>query len=302
MARNTSGSTTMTKRVSSIILHGVFLLVTLVWIYPLIWAITSSLKVNRELYSGTLNPLPEEFQWSYLLPSQWSSLAAAFEFDNYSRAWEIANFSTYFLNTVIFSVAVVAIVVSLTCMTGYVLGRYSFPGRLFIIGAIAATTFIPTGYTIIPLWQLINALGLGSSLLGVILAEAGGAHVLYILLFAGYFAALPKELSEAAEIDGSSFVNTFIRIMLPLAMPVVATATVLQLIRAWNSYFIPLVFTIHRPDLRTLGVGMTAFVGAHSSDTAGMAAAATISLVPIILVFLFFQRYFVEGIAGAVKS
>lgn len=167
---------------------------------------------------------------------------------------------------------------------------------------IAAIMFIPKGYTIIPLYELIKMLGLTNTLSGVILAESSGFHVLFILLFASFFAKIPKELEEAAEIDGCGFLRTFFKVMLPLSKPIVATTAIMQFIWSWSSFLVPLVLTINEPELRTLAVGMQTFVGTHSTDYTGMAAGATISLLPVILVFIFMQRYFIEGIAGAVKQ
>jgi raffinose/stachyose/melibiose transport system permease protein len=118
----------------------------------------------------------------------------------------------------------------------------------------------------------------------------------------GYFNRLPKELEEAAVLDGAGFVTLFSRVMLPLARPIMATIILLTFLNSWNNFFIPLVFTFSQPDLRTLSVGMLAFVGQHSTDWSGMAAGATISLLPVMILFLFMQRYYVEGLAGAVKS
>jgi multiple sugar transport system permease protein len=257
----------------------------LIWIYPFIWMITASLKTNSEYITNGLSLIPQKLQ-----------------FENYIRAWETANFSTYFINTVIMSISVVLIVIVLCAMTGYVLGRYQFPGRKIFFVIIAATLFLPKGYTIIPIYTLINSLGLNNTLGGVILAEAGGAHVLFILLFTAHFRGLPKELEEAAEIDGAGFFRIFFQVMLPLSKPIVATTGILQFMWTWNSFLIPLVFTLNKPELRTLGVGMYQFVGENSIDWTGAAAAASISLIPIIIVFVLFQRYFVDGIAGAVKG
>jgi raffinose/stachyose/melibiose transport system permease protein len=109
-------------------------------------------------------------------------------------------------------------------------------------------------------------------------------------------------LEEAAVLDGASFWTVFLYVMLPLSGPVVATVTILKFLAAWNNFFVPLVFTFSRPDLRTLSVGMFAFVGENETDWSGMAAAATLSLIPIVIVFFLMQRRFVEGIAGAVKQ
>lgn len=253
------------------------------WIYPFVWMISASLKTNTEIFSS-LGLIPDAPQW-----------------ENYARAWTEANIGRYFWNTLIITVATVAIVVATTSMLGYALGRYSFPGKKVVLGAFLATIFVPEGYTIIPIFELVSRLGLDNSLLGIILAEAGGAHVIIILLFAGYFRQLPRELEEAAIIDGAGFVRTFWHVMLPLAKPVIATAIILTLIRTWNSFFIPLVLTLARPELRTLAVGVYSFQGEFFTDWPGMAAASAISVIPVIIVFLFLQRYFVEGIAGAVK-
>lgn len=290
------------RKSARLIFHLLFILFTIIWIYPLIWTITSSLKSNQEIFSGSVGLLPESFRWSYLLPANWPKLADVFHFSNYIEAWNLASFNVYLINTIIFSILVSLIVVVLCSLTGYVLGRYSFPGKTLFIGAIVATMFIPSGYTIIPIWQLIHFLGINESLAGLILAEAGGTHVLYILLFTAYFKGLPKELEEASKMDGAGFLRTFFMVMLPLAKPVIASTFVLQFISSWNSFFIPLVFTIHRPDLRTLGVGMYSFIEDYSTNMAGMSAGATISFIPIVLVFLFLQRYFIDGIAGAVKG
>lgn len=206
------------------------------------------------------------------------------------------------MNTVIFTIATVFIVLVLSALTGYVLGRIQFPGRKAIIIIVVAIMFIPKGYTIIPLFKIVSTLGLSDSLLGVIVAESSGAHVLFILLFASFFAKIPKELEEAAEIDGAGFLRTFTQIMLPLSAPIVATAGIMQFIWTWSSFLIPLIFTANRPELRTLAVGMENFVGTYTSDYVGMTAAATISLVPVMVMFLLMQRFFIEGVAGAVKS
>lgn len=257
----------------------------LVWIYPFIWMVFASFKTNREYISSGLTLFPEKWQFS-----------------NYANAWETAQFSTYFVNTVIVSVSVVALVIGICALTGYAVGRFSFPGRMVFITAVTATLFMPKGYTIIPIYTLVNAMGLNNSLAGVVLAEAGSAHVLFILLFTAHFRGLPKELEEAAEMDGCSFLRTFVQVMLPLSKPIIATTGILQFMWTWNSFLIPLVFTLSKPELRTLGVGMYQFVGEHSTDWTGMAAGASISLLPIILIFILFQRYFVEGVAGAIKG
>lgn len=257
----------------------------LLWIYPFLWMVSASLKDQLEVFASGLSLVPDDWQWG-----------------NYSRAWNDANFGRYMWNTVIVTVTTVAIVVIRCAMAGFVLGRYTFFGKKTVLVILVATLFVPTGYTIIPVVDIAQKLGLLNSLTGMVIALSGGAHVAGILLYAGYFRQLPRELHEAAIVDGAGFLSIFFRIMMPLAKPVTATVTVLTFLATWNAFFLPLVFTFSRPDLRTLSVGMLAFVGENSTDWSGMAAAATISLVPVVVVFVVLQRYFVEGIAGAIKS
>lgn len=259
--------------------------VALVWIYPFIWMVSASLKDQLEVFTAGMDLVPKTVHW-----------------DNYARAWEDGGFGTYMVNTIIVSVATVVIVVVRCAMAGYVLARYRFIGHKLIMVLLVGTLFVPAGYTIIPVVEITQRLGLLNSLTGMVLALSGGGQVAAVLLYMGYFRGIPRELEEAAVIDGAGFFKVFFRVMLPLAGPITATVVVLTLLNVWNAFLLPLVFTFSRPDLRTLSVGMQAFVGENSVDWPGMAAAATISIVPIVLLFLFLQRYFFDGIAGAIKS
>lgn len=275
----------MNRKAGKIILHVVLIIVGVIWVFPFIWTVSASLKTNFELINSQMNLWPKDPQWG-----------------NFIKAWFEANFSGYFLNTVIITVGTVLIIMMMSALTGYALARVKFPGRNLFIVVITATMFIPKGYTIIPVYMIIKNLGLLNSLFGVILAEVGGGHVLFILLFMAYFMKMPKELEESATMDGCGFFRTFTRVMLPLAKPVLATAGIMQFIWTWNAFLIPLIFTINKPELRTLAVGLYSFVGENRTDWVGMAAASTLSLIPVITIFVLFQRFFIEGIAGSVKG
>ena len=268
-----------------IILVVVLVVICAIWVYPFAWMISASLKTQMEVFSSGLNLIPANWEWH-----------------NYSRAWDTAQFSRYMMNTIIITLGTVALVVFRTSLAGYALGRHDFIGRRLIVAILVGTIFVPVGYTIIPTVQLSNTLGILNTLHGVILVLGGGGHIIDILLFAAFFRSLPDELEEAAILDGAGFIQIFLRVMLPLSGPVIATVTILTFLSSWNAFFVPLVFTFSRPDLRTLSVGMFAFVGQHETDWTGMAAAATISLLPVVVVFFLAQRYFIEGIAGAVKQ
>jgi raffinose/stachyose/melibiose transport system permease protein len=273
------------RRAVSVMTHAALLVGGLAWLYPLFWAVGSSLKSNDDFFGRGLNPIPQNFMWS-----------------NYLQAWREASFGRYFLNTLLITFGTVAVTLVVTSMAGYVLARTRFPGKGLFLGMISATLFLPHGYTIIPIFDLIQKLGLLDSLWSVIVVQASGGIVFGTFLFMGYFMSIDRELEDAAEVDGASFNQTFLRIMLPLSGPMAATVGLFTAISAWNSFFIPLVFTLGRPELRSLAVGMYSFIGENSTDWTLLCAGTVITLAPIIVLFLLLQRYFVNGLAGAVKQ
>lgn len=262
----------------------ILLPIAIVWIYPFIWVLSSSVKSNAEIF-GSLNPF-----------------TSTLHLDNYIRAWDEANMGRYFLNTIFVTGMSIVISVTVNALLGYVLGRYVFPGKRFIYVLLALVVFLPEGYTVIPIFDLIDNLGLSGSLWGISLAEAGGVSVIVVLLFTGYFAQLPRELEEAAKVDGAGFLRIFVQVYLPLAKPVLATAVILQFMHAWNDFLLPLVLTLSQPELRTLAVGIYSLQNQYFSDWGMMSAASTIALLPIIIVFIVLQKYFIDSFSGAVKG
>lgn len=268
----------------NVIVFSILLTIGLMWIYPFLWVIFSSFKTQRDMFTSGARLLPE-----------------VWETGNYLRAWTEANFNVYFMNTVIYAVAATAIEVVKSSMCGYVLARYRFPGRNLIYGIILATLFIPIASIIIPQFNLVRSLGLLNTRFGVILALSGGAGALYVLLFTSFFETIPSELFDSAKIDGANFFQQF-WLVLPLARPIIGTVVIFQFMSTWNEFNIPLVFTLSKPELRNLAVGMYSFQGEHSVDWTGFAAGTAMSIIPVLIVFFIFQGYFVRGLQGAVKQ
>lgn len=275
----------MRRRMVTVMTHVALLVSGLAWLYPLFWALGSSLKSDDDFFTDGLNPMPSHFLWA-----------------NYLTAWKEASFSTYFMNTILITAGTVVITLVVTACAGYVLARTRFPGRGFCLGLVSATLFLPHGYTIIPVFDLMQRLHLLNTLWSVIIVQASGGVVFGTFLFMGYFMAVDKELEDAAQVDGANFHQTFLRIMLPLSGPMLATVGLFTAITAWNSFFVPLVFTLGRPELRTLAIGMYAFIGENSTEWTLLCAGTVITLAPIILLFVLLQRFFVNGLAGAVKQ
>ncbi|MBV9613948.1 MAG: carbohydrate ABC transporter permease [Ktedonobacteraceae bacterium] len=260
------------------------LLVGLIWVYPFLWSVSGAFKTQIGMFTSGISLIPNELDLS-----------------NFQRAWVTAGFSEYFFNTLLYSVVATLIELFKSALCGYVLGRYRFPGRNLLYFLIVGTLFVPLATIILPQFLVIESLGLLNTREGVILAFSGAAGALYVLLFTNYFKALPEELFDAAKVDGADFVRLF-RLVFPLARPVIATVIIFNFIATWNDFNIPLIYTFSAPDLRNLAVGMFAFQGANSFDWTGFAAGTVISFLPVLLVFLSFQGYFVRGLAGAVKD
>jgi len=273
------------KALRKSLFHVAMIAFCFVWIYPFLWMLSASFKTDGEFFDSGLKLLPDSFHMG-----------------NFKRAWEGAHFDTYFLNSVVISVATIVLVLFATATCGYVMGRKSFRGKLVVFALLVASMFVPMEFAIIPIFDLIKQLGLMNSLFGVILAEAGGNHIIFILLFATFFRQIPMELEEASVMDGSGFVRTFAQVMLPLAKPVVGSVTIMQFIWSWNSFMLPLILTLSKPDLRPLAVGLYALQGENVVDWTGIAAGGAIAIMPIVIIFLLLQRYFVDGVAGAVKG
>ncbi|HVX47234.1 MAG TPA: carbohydrate ABC transporter permease [Mycobacteriales bacterium] len=255
------------------------------WLYPLLWALSGSLKSDDGFLDSGVGLIPHQLIWH-----------------NYVDAWNGASFGRYFLNSVIITALTVLLTLLFTSMAGYALARTEFPGRRFLLVVILVTFFLPRGYTIVPVYDIVNRVGLLNTLWSVVIVQVAGGMVFNTFLFMGYFRTVAKEVEEAARVDGAGFHQIYFYVILPLARPMLATLGLFSFINSWNDFMTPLVFTLGEPHLRTLAVGLYAFISQTSTDWTALCAGSVISLAPIILVFIFAQRHIVAAIAGAVKG
>ncbi len=279
------GKNTAVKRIGVVALYALLAVVAFLWVYPFLWMVSASFKTQNEFFASGLNLIPQSLS-----------------LENFIRAWNNASFSIYFKNSIIVTVCTVAIVLLSTYLAGYVLGRYAFVGKGLIMKVFMASITIPLVFTIIPIYELLKNMGLSQNLLGLILAESGGGHVIFLMLFSSFYSSIPKEMEEAATIDGANFVQTYGSVMFPLAKPIMVTVVIMQFIWTWNSFLLPLIITLNNKAIRTLAVGLYALRGENIVDWTGIAAGASIAILPVICIFIALQKYFVDGIAGAVKS
>ncbi|MGL4336209.1 MAG: carbohydrate ABC transporter permease [Turicibacter sp.] len=225
-----------------------------------------------------------------------------FTFDNFTRAWNEADFSTYFLNTVMITVVSVILILLITSLAGYIFAKFEFRGKKAFMFILFAAMGIPAIFFTIPVYQVLRLMNLETSIIGIILAEVGSGHVIFLILFSNFFRSIPSELEEAAAMDGANAYQVFYKIMFPLAKPIIGTVVITQAVWTWNSFLFPLILSLNNPNIRTLSVGLYSFQGENVIDWTGIAAGACMSIIPIIILFLIFQNFFINGIAGAIKE
>jgi multiple sugar transport system permease protein len=274
---------------ANVLAFAFLLAVLVVTLYPLLYVVLGSFKTNRELVLGGSNLLP-----------------ARFSLDNYREAWKLANFARYTVNSVFLGIVVMVGVVIFSSMAGYCFSRRTFWGSKILYGLLMAFMFVSIGsVNLRPLFALAVKLGAHKSLWTVALICIGANLAANVFLVRSYLSTVPRELDEAAEIDGCGFFGTYRLIIFPVMTPVLATIALLSFRAAWNEYILPLVFTMTNQNLRPLTVGVVSLKNVSDGAAAWniMFAGSTMSIIPIIVLFLFTSRYFMSGLtAGSVKG
>jgi ABC-type glycerol-3-phosphate transport system permease component len=276
------------KYLPKTIIYAFLSVAIVVTMFPLVYLMLASFKSNAEiLTSGSIIP-------------------RKFIFDNYKQAWQLANFKQFTLNSIYmtFFIVIGSIITSTTL--AYVLNRGRFRGRNFIYGMFLSTMFISLGTSsLFPQLQVAKMFGINNSLWGVIIIRVLGVNVTQVFVATSFMASIPYEIDEAAKIDGCGFFRIYWNIIFPLLKPLIATVGLLSFRAAWNDYMLPMVFTLANPEKSPLIVGVVSLrnTGEAASSWNLMLAGTSIAIVPMLIVYLFLNRYFIEGLtSGAVKG
>jgi len=267
------------RGVSRILLYSAVVLGALLTLLPFLWMISTSLKTI-----GELSQIPPR-----LIPEVW-------RFSNYPDAWNVLpNFGRIILNTCIVT-ALTMIGRLLSCsLVAYGFARLRFPGRDALFILVLGTMMLPEQVTIIPLYITFLKIGWLDTWLPLVVPQFL-AVPFHVFLLRQFFLTLPKELDDAARIDGCSYWTVYWRIILPLARPALAAVAAFSFVSAWNDFFHPLIF-LTNPDVQTLAVALRSFVVEFQPTTNLLMAASTVAVLPILFVFLVAQKYFIQGIA-----
>lgn len=266
-------------------------LIALVFItlLPVMYAFFGSFKSNQELLVSGAKLLPESFS-----------------IDNYITAWKMADFKTYTFNSLYLTFFSVTGVVCSSAMAGYAFSRGQFPGKNIIFTLFVSTMFICLGtITLYPKLQIARLLHINKSLWGIIIMNVFSVGATNLFLVRSFVNSIPREIDEAATIDGCSFGRVFASIILPLLKPILATIAIISFKTVWNDYLLPMVFTISTPSKAPLVVGVVSLKNTGEAATSWnlMLAGTMISIIPMMVLYLCLNRYFVEGMtSGAVKG
>ncbi|WP_404350851.1 carbohydrate ABC transporter permease [Sutcliffiella horikoshii] len=264
--------------VGKALLYGILVLYAVITLVPFIWAVSSSFKTLEEIVSGTINFIPKDFT-----------------FDNYKQIFlEQELFPRWLLNSLIIGVAGTSLNLLFNSMAGYALARLSFPGRKTLFIIILAVLMIPAQVTMIPNYLILRELGWLNSYQGMIVPAMINAT--FIFMMRQFFINFPKELEEAAEMDGLSRFGTFFKIVLPLAKPALAAQAIFVFMGFWNDFMRPLII-LSDPSMFTLPLGLNTFKGQYISYWNYIMAASMVFTLPVLLLYGFFNRYFIKGIS-----
>jgi len=273
MAARTSPS----RRVGRVLLYVVMIVAAAGIMLPFAWMVISSLKLNNQVFTAPVQWIPDPVQWS-----------------NYVDIWVKADMVTWVRNTLVVSVAVTFLQVLTGSFAAYGFAKMRFPGRDVLFLLYIGTIAVPWQSYMIPQFQMLSGWGLNNTLWAIMLLQAFGAFGVFLMK--QYYESIPDSLSEAARIDGLSEYGIWWRIIIPLSVPALASLTIITFVQTWNDYLGPLIYLRERP-LWTIQLGLQSFVGEYNAEHALIMTGSVLSVLPIALIFLFGQRYFIQGIA-----
>ena len=259
------------------LLYIVLIAVALFTLIPFVWMISSSLKLDREVFAYPMKWIPETFHW-----------------ENYVLIWQKVPMLTYFKNTAFIAIVVTCLQTLTSSFAAYAFAKLNFKGRDTLFLCYIATIAVPWQAYMLPQFIMMRSMGLYDTLWAMVVLQAFSAFGVFLMR--QFYQGVPTELCEAARIDGLSESGIWARIMLPLSKAAIATLVIFTFVGTWNDYMGPMIY-LTRDVNKTIQVGLRRFIQENSSDYHLIMAASLVSLLPVSIVFLCLQKYFIEGIA-----
>lgn len=267
------------------LIYLLLVLLALVWIAPAFTLIATALKSKKDFYSGlSLFQLPPQIAW-----------------DNFSAAITSGHMFFYMKNDLVICLIKVPLGILLEAMAAFAITRLRVRNRTSVFIFFLIGMMLPMQVALIPISIVFGKLGLFNTYIGLGVVYIGFGISFGILVLRGFMSGIPHELDEAAYIDGCNKVQLFTRIILPLSKPAIATLFISDFLATWNEYLLSSII-ITKDEMKTVPTGIMSFVGQHGTDYGGLCAGVIISIIPVMIVYFMFQKYFVVGMAGAIKQ
>lgn len=261
------------------VLYIVLIIIAVIMVIPFLWMLSASVKPDREVFQ--MNPfvwIPENPRW-----------------ENYSEIWTKIPMLTFVKNTVFLTIVVTFLQLLTSSFAAYAFAKLQFKGKNGLFLAYIATIAMPWQVYMVPQFLMMRNFGLNDKLLAIICLQAFSAFGVFMMK--QFYEGIPYELNEAARIDGMSEYQIYSNIMLPLSKPALSTLTIFTFVNTWNDYLGPLIY-LKSVDKKTIQLGLKMFISQYSSDYGLIMAGSVLSLIPVIVVFMCLQKYFVEGVAS----
>ncbi len=266
------------SKIKKVLLYALILSITALMLLPFVWMLSASLKLNSDVFAFPIQWIPEDPVWS-----------------NYWEIWTRVPMMTFVFNTAKLTIIVTCLQLLTSSFAAYAFAKLEFPFRNTLFLAYIATIAMPWHVYMVPQFLLMRELGLHNTHMAMICLQAFTAFGVFLMR--QFYMSIPDDLLEAARMDGMNEYQIWRKIMLPLSMPALATLTIFTFVTTWNDFLGPLIY-LTKTELKTIQIGLRMFISEYSAEYALIMAASIVSLIPVLIVFLLLQRFFVEGIAS----
>ena len=274
-----SHSARMQHRVTMIVIYALLIVVAFLMLIPFVWMISASLKMNKDVFAFPIEWIPSNPRWR-----------------NYQDIWTKIPLLTFIKNTAKLTIIVTLLQLFTSSFAAYAFAKLQFKGKKVLFLGYIATIAVPWQAYMVPQFMMMRSWGLNNTHLAIICQQAFSAFGVFMMK--QFYEGVPSELCEAARIDGLSEYGIWFRIMLPLSKPALSTLTIFTFVSTWNDFLGPLIY-LTKTELKTIQIGLRMFISQYSAEYGLIMAASVVALIPVLIVFLSLQKYFVQGVASA---
>ncbi|MCI5557454.1 carbohydrate ABC transporter permease [bacterium] len=274
-----SHSARMQHRVTMIVIYALLIVVAFLMLIPFVWMISASLKMNKDVFAFPIEWIPSNPRWR-----------------NYQDIWTKIPLLTFIKNTAKLTIIVTLLQLFTSSFAAYAFAKLQFKGKKVLFLGYIATIAVPWQAYMVPQFMMMRSWGLNNTHLAIICLQAFSAFGVFMMK--QFYEGVPSELCEAARIDGLSEYGIWFRIMLPLSKPALSTLTIFTFVSTWNDFLGPLIY-LTKTELKTIQIGLRMFISQYSAEYGLIMAASVVALIPVLIVFLSLQKYFVQGVASA---